>query len=62
MINESSLYLVESKSKLAVYQSDFRKGRQTLNQVVCLEDEIRKAQANKEVRCSFLFMWRKHMT
>lgn len=55
MINERILYILESKQLLAPYQSGFRKGRQTMDLVVCLEDEVRKVQVNKESVCAVFF-------
>ena len=33
---------------MASCQSGFRKGRSTTDSIICLEDEIRKAQVKKE--------------
>lgn len=49
MIRERLTYELEKKGMLASYQSGFRKGRNTMVSVIRLENEIRKAQANKEV-------------
>ncbi len=48
MITERLSYTLEKSRKLANYQSGFRKGRSTMDSVIRLENEIRKAQANKE--------------
>lgn len=48
MITERLTYELEKKGMLASYQSGFRKGRNTMDSVIRLENEIRKAQANKE--------------
>lgn len=48
MITERLSYELEKKGKIANYQSGFRKGRSTMDAVVRLENEIRKAQENKE--------------
>ncbi len=48
MIIERISYELEKKGKLANYQSGFRKGRSTMDAVIRLENEIRKAQENKE--------------
>lgn len=42
-------HVLESKGLISQYQSGFRKGRNTIGAVLCLEDDIRKAQINKEV-------------
>lgn len=41
-------YEIESKGLFTPYQSGFRKGRTTMDSILCLESEIRKAQTNKE--------------
>lgn len=48
MINDRLSYWVETKGYIESYQSGFRKGRGTMDPVLALEDEIRKAQTNKE--------------
>lgn len=48
MITERLSYELESRGVLNSCQSGFRKGRSTLDSVLRLENEIRKAQANKE--------------
>ncbi len=48
MIIERISYELEKKGKLANYQSGFRTGRSTMDAVIRLENEIRKAQENKE--------------
>ncbi|KAI2655937.1 RNA-directed DNA polymerase from mobile element jockey [Labeo rohita] len=48
MIVERMTFYIESKCLLSPYQSGFRKGRGTMDPVVCLETVIRKAMINKE--------------
>uniref|UniRef100_A0A673MAK6 Uncharacterized LOC107721237 n=1 Tax=Sinocyclocheilus rhinocerous TaxID=307959 RepID=A0A673MAK6_9TELE len=48
MVTDRLTYLLEKRGILTKYQSGFRKGRGTMDPVVCLENEIRKAQVNKE--------------
>ncbi|CAJ1057143.1 RNA-directed DNA polymerase from mobile element jockey [Xyrichtys novacula] len=48
MVTERLTYVLEKRGKLARCQSGFRKGRNTMDAVVRLESEVRKAQANKE--------------
>lgn len=48
MITERMTYYIESRGMFSPYQSGFRKGRGTMDPVICLETEIRKAQVNKE--------------
>ena len=48
LVNERLMYFVEEKGLLSRYQSGFRKGRNTIDSVLCLENEIRKAQIHKE--------------
>lgn len=49
MVTERLAYVLESKGLLSPYQSGFRKGRNTMDSILCLESEIRKAQTNKEM-------------
>ena len=42
------MYVLERKNLVAAYQSGFRRGRSTMDPVLCLEDEVRRAQVNKE--------------
>lgn len=49
MVNERLVQFLESRNILALYQSGFHRGRGTMDPVLCLEDDIRKAQVNKEV-------------
>ena len=48
LVTERLTYELEEKGLLTSCQSGFRKGRHTMDAVVRLENEIRKAQANKE--------------
>lgn len=48
MITERLMYYVESKGRMSLHESGFRKGRGTMDPVICLETDVRKAQANKE--------------
>jgi len=54
MVNERLMFFLERKSIIAGYQCGFWKGRGTLDLVLCLEDEVRKAQINKETNSSVL--------
>ena len=47
MINERLMYYIEKRGLVTKYQSGFRRGRSTMDPVLCLEDDIRKAQVNK---------------
>uniref|UniRef100_A0A3P9P5F4 Reverse transcriptase domain-containing protein n=1 Tax=Poecilia reticulata TaxID=8081 RepID=A0A3P9P5F4_POERE len=66
MINERLIYHMEKKGLISSYQSGFRRGRSTMDPVLCLEHEIRKAQVNKESVVAIFFdieraydmMWR----
>lgn len=49
MVNERLAHFLESRNMLASYQSGFHRGRGVMDQVLCLKDEIRKAQINKDV-------------
>uniref|UniRef100_A0A3B5Q0T1 Reverse transcriptase domain-containing protein n=1 Tax=Xiphophorus maculatus TaxID=8083 RepID=A0A3B5Q0T1_XIPMA len=48
MVNERLSYFVEKRGYLSKCQSGFRKGRSTMDPLLCLEHEIRKGQVNKE--------------
>lgn len=48
-------YILERKEIISPYQSGFRKGRSTLDAVISLETDIRKAQVNKEVVVAAIF-------
>lgn len=60
IINERLTYFLESKGYIVKYQSGFRKGHNSMDAVLCLEHEIRKAQINKE--SIFFSILIKHMT
>lgn len=55
MVNERLTYYLEKREMVASYQSGFRKGRSTIDSVIRLEDEIRKAQINKETMAAVFF-------
>uniref|UniRef100_A0A671QSF3 Reverse transcriptase domain-containing protein n=1 Tax=Sinocyclocheilus anshuiensis TaxID=1608454 RepID=A0A671QSF3_9TELE len=55
IITERITYFLESKDLLSPYQSGFRRGRNTMDSVLCLESDIRKAQTNKEVVVAVFF-------
>ena len=55
MINERLMYYKEIRGLVTRYQSGFRRGRSTMDPVVCLEDDIRKAQVNKETVAAVFF-------
>ena len=55
MVNDRLAYWVESKGWFQWYQSGFRRGRGTMDPVVCLEDAVRKAQVNKETVVAVFF-------
>lgn len=58
---ERMTFYVENKGLLSLYQSGFWKGRGTMDPVVCLETEIRKAQINKESVMAGFFRCRKSL-
>ncbi len=66
MINERLMYFLESEDIIDRCQSGFRTGRNAMDPVIHLEDEIRKAQVNKEIVGAVFFdmekaldmMWR----
>uniref|UniRef100_A0A3B3YS32 Reverse transcriptase domain-containing protein n=1 Tax=Poecilia mexicana TaxID=48701 RepID=A0A3B3YS32_9TELE len=55
MVNERLTQYLESKHLIAPYQSGFRRGRGTMDPILCLEDDIRKAQINKETVVAVFF-------
>lgn len=48
-------YILEIKGLISPYQSGFRAGRNTMDAVLSLEGDVRKAQVNKEVLVGVLF-------
>jgi len=48
MITDRLVYFLEKEGKLTTYQSGFMVGRGTMDPVMCLEAEIKKALSNKE--------------
>ena len=55
MINERLMHYIEKRGLVTKYQSGFRRGRSTMDPVLCLEDDIRKAQVNKETVAAVFF-------
>ena len=55
MINERIMHYIEKRGLVTKYQSGFRRGRSTMDPVLCLEDDIRKAQGNKETLAAEFF-------
>uniref|UniRef100_A0A3B5R9A6 Reverse transcriptase domain-containing protein n=1 Tax=Xiphophorus maculatus TaxID=8083 RepID=A0A3B5R9A6_XIPMA len=55
IVTDRLYYFIESKNKFCPFQSGFRKGRNTMDAVLCLESEVRKAQANKELVIAVFF-------
>jgi len=62
MITEIFSYTLEKRGMLESFQSGFRKGRNTMDSVLRLETDIRKAQANKESVITVFFTLKKPMT
>lgn len=46
---------MEARNPKSKYESGFRKGRGTMDPIVCLESEVWKAQVNKEVVIAVYF-------
>ncbi len=55
MVNERLMHFLEKRGLVAAYQSGFRRGRRTMDPILCLEDEVRKAQVNKETMAVVFF-------
>jgi len=55
MLMSRLVHIIEKKNLFSPYQSSFQKGRSTMDSVLCLEAEIRKAQVNKEVLVGVFF-------
>lgn len=55
MIVERLTYCLEVRNLISKYQSGFRKGRSTMNPIINLESDIRKAQTNKEIVAAVFF-------
>lgn len=49
------IYNVKSRNLFSSYQSGFQKGRNTMDSVLCLELDIKKAQSNKEMVIAVFF-------
>lgn len=55
MVTDRLTYILESRNLLIPQQSGFCRGRSIMDPVICLEDEIRKAQAKKELLAAIFF-------
>lgn len=55
MTTGSFFFPLESNDLRSGYQSQFGKGREMLDSVLCLESDIRKAQTNKEMTIALFF-------
>lgn len=55
MVTKRLTYEVEKRGLFSCYQSGFRSGRTTMDSVLCLENEVRKAQVNKESVLAIFF-------
>jgi len=55
LVNGRLMHFIEERGLMACCQSGFRKGRSTIDSVICLEDEIRKAQIKKETVVAVFF-------
>ena len=55
MVTDRLTYFLESRELFSPYQSGFHKGRNTMDLILHLESEIRKAQTNKEVVVAVFF-------
>ncbi|CAJ1057684.1 RNA-directed DNA polymerase from mobile element jockey [Xyrichtys novacula] len=55
MVTERLMFFLESHDLFSSHQSGFRKGRNTMDSVLSLESDIRKAQTNKEIVMAVFF-------
>lgn len=55
MVNKRLMHFLEKRGLVAVCQSGFRRGRSTMDLVLCLEDEVRKARVDKETVAAVFF-------
>ncbi len=55
IITDRMTHYLESNYLFSPYQSGFRKGRSTMDSLLCLESDIRKAQTNREVVIAVFF-------
>ncbi len=55
IITDRMTHYLESNDLFSPYQSGFRKGRSTMDSLLCLESDIRKAQTNREVVIAVFF-------
>ncbi len=49
------LYVLETRDVLHAYQSGFRKGRSTIDAVICLENEIKESSSEKKMVLGVFF-------
>lgn len=61
MVTDRLVYFLEKGEVIDSYQSGFRKGRGTMDPVLCLEDEIRKPHLIGNQWWQFSLTLRKHM-
>lgn len=61
MVNESLMCFLEKRGVITESQSVFRRGRDRMEAVLCLEDEGRKAKVNKESVVAVFLMRRRLM-
>lgn len=54
MVNERLMCYLEKRGMVAFYQSGFRRGRDTTDSVLCLEDDIRRKSKKRGSGSSFL--------
>ena len=55
MINERLTFYLDKKGYISKYQSGFRRCRNTMDPVLCLEHEVWKAQINRESVVAIFF-------
>ena len=55
MVVDRLTYFLESRGLLSKFQSGFRHSRGTMDPVVCLDSDVRKAQVNREVVLAVFF-------
>ncbi len=48
IITEIIVFYLESRGIVSPHQSGFRRGRGTMDPIICLETDLKKAQVNKE--------------
>ncbi|GBN75599.1 putative RNA-directed DNA polymerase from transposon BS, partial [Araneus ventricosus] len=61
MINARLIHVLEEKTLLTEFQSGFRYGRSTMDNILILETAVRDAFITKNIQYRFSSIWKRHM-